>query len=298
MQKLGRNYSLTITSSNLPNGPIVVSLPFTLEFDITRNTLTSANVCQLRLYNLSATNRNALRRNVTSGWSYPLETVTLQAGYGTNLPIIFSGNVSQAWSVREGTNFITQLECFDAGFSYVNAQVPENLSSYPKGSLYRDIIIDLINSIPDIKIGVVGSYPGSLPRQTTYNGNTFDILSALTGGGFFVDHGIGNALGNNEYSAKAPASIINAATGLLNTPILENNIVRFNMIFEPSLDVGSGVQLSSTTFDSTIFQNYTGFYKITSVKHRGMISATVCGDAITTGEFFFLKSPVGVESGE
>lgn len=286
--KFGRNYMLTITGS-IPT--ITIGLPFTIEFDITRNTLTSANVCQIRIYNLAPNTRNYLLKNVSSGWGYPFIYVTLAAGYGTNLPIIFSGNVSQGWSVREGVNFITQLECYDAGFAFINGQTSLTV---PAGTPYNVIISNLIASLPNgsapnIKVGAIGNFPGSTPKQVTYNGNAVQILNQITGGGFFIDKGIGNALNNNEYLESVPLFTVDASSGLLGTPVLEQNIVRFDMIFEPSLNVGAGCQLNSITA-----ANFSGLYQITAVKHRGMISQTVCGDAITTGEFVAYQNLVAV----
>lgn len=286
-QKLGRNYSLTISGDKFAS-PLVVALPFTIEFDITRNTLTSANVCQIRLYNLSKNNRELLRRNAT-GYGYPFEPVVLKAGYGNeNLPIIFSGNVSQAWSVREGVNFITTIECYDGGFAFVNAET--NLT-VPSGTPNQIVIGNLIKSLPNVTLGAVGNYPGSTTKKNTYTGSTLDNLKQLTGGGFFIDGGVGNALGDAEYSTANPPLQVDASVGLLGSPILEQTTVRFNMIFEPFLVAGCAANLQSFTD-----QNFNGIYKVTSVKHRGTISATVCGDAITTGEFFFLKSPTPVVS--
>src|ERR1017187_1050595 len=98
MDKFGRNYILTVETQN--NDLLIIQPPFTVEFDITRNTLTSANVCSIRIYNLSQNNRNKIRFNIMDTGDF--RSVQLQAGYGTNLPIIFSGNITQAWSVREG----------------------------------------------------------------------------------------------------------------------------------------------------------------------------------------------------
>jgi molybdate-binding protein len=49
------------------------------------------------------------------------------------------------------------------------------------------------------------------------------------------------------------------------------------MIFEPRVICGQFVTLESSTDAS-----FNGDYKITSVKHRGVISPVVSGDAITT----------------
>lgn len=286
MDKFGRNYILSID----PRGggtPIIIQPPFTLEFDITRNTLSSANVCQVRIYNLSLLNRNLIRRNAFD-YSYPFQAIELKAGYRNNLATIFSGNISQAWSVREGVNFITQIECYDGGFAYINGTTS---MSFPANTP-REVIIKSImaNGLPFTTPGAVGSYPGSTARGNSYTGNTAKLLDELTGGGFFVDLGKANALGTDEYIASAGGvTVISPQTGLLNTPVLEYTLARFDMIFEPSLNVGRIVRIESTTEN-----NFNGSYKITAVKHRGMISEAVCGAVITTGEFSYLKAPTPV----
>lgn len=276
LNKFNRNYSLTI---KIPNAlPIVITPPFTIEFDITRNTLTSANVCQVRLYNLSALHRSQIRFN-TYEYGTPNYSITLLAGYGDNLSVIFTGNITQAWSVREGINFITQIECFDGGFAFVNSTTNSNFAAgTPLNTVIKSIMGDLIG----VSVGSIGtSYTGIVTRGNTYSGNSAEILDQLTGGGFFVDQGKANALGNNEYivSLTAPL-IISAESGLLGTPLRERDLLRFDMLFEPALNVGTQIQLISAT-DT----NFNGNYKITAVKHRGMISAAVCGSVITSVEF-------------
>src|ERR1044071_7823759 len=98
MDKFGRNYQLSIQTQS--GTTLTVGLPFTLEMDITRNTLTSANVCQLRIYNLSEVNQNQIRFNASDYGSF--RQIELRAGYGEFLTTIFTGNISQAWSFREG----------------------------------------------------------------------------------------------------------------------------------------------------------------------------------------------------
>jgi hypothetical protein len=277
--KFGRTYELQVGTAD--GQLLTVRLPFTIEFDVTRNTLTSANVCQIRIYNLSKLNRNRLRFNITN-FGGPYRPLRLRAGYGDNLAEIFSGNVSQAWSVREGTNYVTQIECYDGGFAFVNGVTDRQFAAgTPQALVIRQIMSDL----PETKVGAVGAYPGVLTRGNAYSGNTAQILTQLTGGGFFIDNGSAHALQTNEYVV-APGGVvtINAKTGILNTPILEQSIVRFDMLFEPSLNVGSAAFLESITED-----NFTGLYKITGVKHRGVISAAVAGRCITSGEFFYSK---------
>lgn len=284
MDKFGRNYSLSIQTDD-SGGFLLVQPPFTIEFDITRNTLSSANVCQIRIYNLSLKNRNQIRFNVYEYATF--KAIELRAGYGTNLPVIFSGNITQSWSVREGVNFISQIECYDGGFAFTNGVTN---TQFPAGITQHTVIATMAATLPHTKVGAIGSFPGTLSRGNSYSGNTVDILRGITGGGFFIDKGRANALGTSEYIA-APdgTTLVNSQSGLLGTPILENNILRFDMVFEPGLNVGERIVLTSITG-----MNFNGSYKVTGVKHRGMISESVCGSVITTGEFLYLKTQTPV----
>lgn len=278
MDKLGRNYTLEIETSD--GGKLTVTLPFTIEFDITRNTLTSANVCQVRIYNLSLLNRNQIRFNASDYGTF--RGIKLRAGYGNNLAVIFQGNISQAWSVREGVNFITQIECYDGGFAFANGQTNLQFSA---GTLQRDVIRAIMAGLPRVAIGVIGDYPGAIARGNTYSGNATAILADITGGGFFVDGGKAYALGTNEFIAAVNGTtVINSQSGLLGTPVVEQTIVRFDIVFEPGLNVGQRILLDSITE-----ANFNGLYKVTGVKQRGMISESVCGAVVTTGEFFYSK---------
>lgn len=278
MVKFGRNYSLKVQAQN---GEIItVAPPFTIEFDITRNTLTSANICSIRVYNLSQKNRNQIRKDVTD--FSDLRAIQLAAGYGTNLPVIFSGNITQAWSVREGNNFITQIESFDGGFAFATGQT--NMT-FPADTPQQTIVETLADSLPGVTRGVIDTFPGSITRGNSYSGNTTQILTELTGGGFFIDNSKVNCLGNNS-CLEGQIQVINSESGLLGTPVREQTILNFDILFEPRLTVGQLLQLDSLE-GTARGANFNGFYKVISVKHRGMISAAVCGDAITSVGLFY-----------
>ncbi len=275
MQKLGRAYTLNVGTAG--GGTITVQLPFSVEFDITRNTLTSANVCSIRIYNLSQNHRNQIRFNIMDTGDY--RPVVLQAGYGQNLATIFTGSITQAWSVREGVNFITTIESFDGGYAFNNGITN---TTFPSGTSQKGVITNLVSSLPNVQLGAVGSYPGTLGRDNSVSGNTMDVLRDLTGGGVFIDNGYVNCLGDNECLPANGISVIDSSSGLIGTPVREQTIVTFDMIFEPRLAVGQLILLNSSTG-----QNFNGYYKVISLKHRGMISGAVCGDAITSVGMFY-----------
>lgn len=288
LNKFGRNYFLQIQKDD---GSILkVGLPLTVEFDITRNTLTSANVCQVRIYNLSAQHRNQIYFNAFNQSEY--RSIVLQAGYGSDisqLPIIFTGNITSSWSVREGVNYISQIECYDGGFTVVNSDVN---ATFVSGTDLTTVLRGIMSLLPNLKSGSIGNFIGrSLPRTNTFAGNAVKILNELSGGGFFIDKGIGNVLSTDAYipNEAGVITIINNQSGILNTPLIEGTVTRFDILFEPTLNVGNLVSLESTT--NPQFNSLNRIYKITSVKHRGMISAAVCGSVVTTGEFFYSKDP-------
>ena len=86
-----------------------------------------------------------------------------------------------------------------------------------------------------------------------------------------------------------PITIINADTGLLNTPVIEQTMLRFEMLFEPSLDVGSLVSVISLTYPQI-----NGLYNVVGVHHQGIISPVVSGTLITTVELFYNTLPTPV----
>ena len=269
--KFGRNYYLSVQGA--AGETLIIQPPFTIEFDITRNILSSQNFSSIRIYNLALNTRNELRKDA---WAYDdLRTVVLKAGYGNNLPIIFAGNISQAWSVREGVNFITQIECFDGGFAFTNGVTTQN---FPEGTNQETVIDTLVNSLSPLGVtpGVIGSYPGQNQRANSYTGSTTDILTELTGGGFFIDNGKVHCLGDSE-CLNGEIQIIDSSSGLLGTPVRENTYLNFEILFEPRLIIGQKIKLQSITG-----ANFNSFYKVVSLKHKGMISPAVCGDATTS----------------
>lgn len=276
MDKLGRNYFLRVQVQN--GSYLEIRPPFTIEFSIERKYLAANAQSAIRVYNLSQNNRNQIRKDQMDLTN--LREVQLMAGYGQNIPLVFSGNISQAWSVRQGVNFISEIVCEDRGFASVNGVTS---TTFKKGTPRQSIIFSLIDSLKPIGIsrGVIGRYPGTLLRDNSYNGNTIEILNELTGGGFFIDNGKAYCLGDNEvYTGELDT--ITSASGLLGTPVRENNLLYCNIIFEPRIAIGQKIKLDSTQLVAAEGDDPNAIYKVVSVKHAGMISETVCGEAITT----------------
>lgn len=274
MDKFHRNYVLSV-QDQLSNNFFEIEPPFTIEFNIERAILSSANTANIRIYNLSPITRNRIYMDIFD-FGNP-KNVILRAGYDKNMPVIFNGNYRSAWSVREGNNFITQLDCFSDAFGFVNGKTNR---TFPTGTLLKTIIESVIGDIPGAALGFVGDFPGVTTRASSYSGNACDIVRELSGNALFFDLGNANALKDNE-CFEGSIAVLDSDTGLLNTPRREQQLIYLDILFEPRIQIGQRIRLDSQS--EPIFN---GDYKVISVKHQGMISDAVCGNLITTVGLF------------
>ena len=244
MNKFGRTYELRVQATG--GGPdVIIKPPFTIEFDVQRHTYSSATMSVLRIYNLSESTRNKLRKNQTDrGMRKKCE---FRAGYGTELSTVVVGNVMQGFSVRESTNYVTTLEIFDGGFAYANALI-NTPTQFPENTAYRSAVVDLIKLLKDydVSLGSVGTVNGVSGRGMSLVGPTIRNIKELTNSKFFIDNGTAHVLDKNEV-IPAPLKILDSSSGLLGTPIREETFVQVELLFEPKILAGQKLELKSIT---------------------------------------------------
>lgn len=286
MLKFNPNYSLAV-QLNSSDDTLRIQPPFTIEFDITRNTLSSANEATIRIYNLNEKNRAELRKDQDDQGRR--KDISLIAGYGNSMAIIMSGQVMQAWSERQGVDVVTEIRCFDGGYGFANSQMA---LQFAKGTPRQVIVEEMVRTLSQhgINRGAVTEFPGTIPRGNSYVGATIDELRRLTEGQMFVDNGLLYVLGRDEVVDDA-VIVIDPNSGLLGTPRRENHFVNVDMIFDPRFSLGRQVEIRDVTDDSFSSPKFTGKgllnsslndrYKVVGIHHRGMISQTV-GAPITT----------------
>ncbi len=294
--KFKRNYVLTVETAPRSSEYITIKPPFTIEFDVQRNALSSANVCKFTIYNLSQKNRDRILKD----WMNPsdIRKVYFNAGYGDgpNFPLVFTGYISLAQSVRRGVDFLTNIECFDGGDAYSNANLSN--TQFSKGTSNKTIVQNMISQMKPygVEMGAVGDIPGTISRGNSFAGNAIESIQAITGGadnsGFFIDNGKANYLSDNEHIAATDIPVISSASGLLGTPVREQTFLTFDILFEPRLFIGQKIKLDSLTA-----KNYNTYYKVISLHHRGMISESVCGNATTTIGVYHAGFLTPVEAG-
>ncbi len=288
-KKFGRTYRLTIYPID-GGDPIIITLPFTVNFSFDRNINASFNTFSIDIYNLSETHRKRIYQdrnilgqyftNEKNIYGDPTQSFNLifEAGYD-QLHLVFYGRMLQASSAREGTNIITRIEGNSGSADIAGTQVQTTL---PAGITLQQVLLFLIGQFPNLKLGAIDSYPQVFNRPVSLNGPAWQLLKTYSAGAVYVDNGKIYILGNKGVLNNS--FVIDDATGILQTPRRQQTLLSVTTLLETGVQyLGQQVQLQST-----ILPQFNSNYKVLGIKHQGMISAAQCGRAIST---FALLAP-------
>lgn len=270
MTKFGRNYKILVQTNQ--GNSVEIKYPISITFNITRSTLASANTASFVIYNLSPDTRKLIYQDRLDVSNF--RGITFMAGYGEDLAVAFSGQIRQAQSSRVGTEWHTEIEAYDganaimSGFSSITA---------PAGTPKRDIIKTLITDLTGLGGSTVGNFNETTSRGTAVMGNTWNVINSMIGkeGQAYIDNGKAVVKKFNEYIS-GDLSIVNADTGLLETPKRQDARLDVKVLFEPKVTVGQVITLQSL---ETV---YNGQYEVVGFNHSGTISAAIGGACVTT----------------
>lgn len=279
--KFGRTYKMTVFGQYTPSA-WQIAFPTTLVFDVQRNTFASANIGAFTLYNLS----ESMRRDIYfDRYATPKLKMRLQAGYvGQNpLPTIFQGDIRQAWTQRQGTDWLTHIEAFDGGLALYSAMA-ENFA-LPNGYTMQAAAAGLIAKMKPFGVsqGILSKILTPNSRNIVFTGTAWDSLKKIVPGDgqLFVDNGVAHILNPEDYIATATIPIINAETGLIGTPRKIGNITTCTTIFDPQYIVGQLARLDS----KETWMNAKEL-KVVGLHHFGKISGAEGGDLLTDLSLF------------
>ena len=270
--KLGRKCQLKIEVNpravgNTIQGTNTLTIPanLTIEFEISRQFLSSSQTATFRVLNLGPETRDLLQKDPYAMTEF--RAVQFRAGYeDAPIPLVFNGFVRSATSFRRGTEIVTEITAYDGGLAMANGWTSETLGA---GTSVRDLLLKLAKSLPRISgEAIVGNFPTENLRSKVLFGNTWALILQESGNLATIDNGQVKAL-NPEEAIDAGLPLIDASTGLLGTPRRTPTKLEFTMLFEPRLTVGALVELQSRTV-----RLYNGTYKVTGFQHRGAAPST------------------------
>ncbi len=252
---------------------LTITPPYTCEFEICRASASSSQTATFRLYNLAKETRDQIQKD----WFNIADIRALQfsAGYiGESLSLLFNGTVKQAQSYRRRVDVITEIQGWDGASAMANGY---SLRSIAGGVVFSDLIKTLASDLPGLNgAPIVGQFPSRTKRGSVFAGNTWQYILQLSQGLAIIDNGQLKVLNQDEV-IRAEIPTITSATGMLETPVRANAMIKVPILFEPRLTVGQIVSLQSQ-----INPVYNGIYKVMGFTHRGTISPAVEGTPRTT----------------
>ena len=275
MLKFQRNYRCVLeigrVESNDLTNPIIeetieITYPITLLGGVNRHAFAEANTASLQFLNISPQYRSKLWKDGFNSSKYV--GVSLYAGYGDTMPLIFKGYANCCYSYKRGgdADFVTEIQATDAGFLLEYGLC--NITA-AKNSTMDNILQSLLNDVPDVQVGFVS-------EDTTYIGQPFDLLyKDFSKYQVFIDLGNLHVLENCDV---VPGEVytITSNSGLLGSPKRNEVNVEADILFEPGLRVGQQVILLSDSIE-----NLNQAYKVIGISHQFVISARQAGQATT-----------------
>lgn len=263
LDRFNRDYSLDIT---FPNGDIVTVLPpLNIDFDVTKSTQGALNTGTLRLYNLGEELRNRLVRDKEDFKTK--YTCELKAGY-SKIETIFKAEVHEAHSNRQGANIVTTVVLQDGLFDMQNSFTSKTV----RGNIIKEVLKDMPNTFEG---KITNQNPMLRPRVLV--GNSLKLIEENLGENetYYIDRGVLNIIKNDEViSSYAP--LVNAQTGLIDTPKKNMNEVSFKTLLNPQLQIGGLCEL-----ESLLDKRLNGVYKIVTIKYTGSYEGSTWEQDIT-----------------
>lgn len=252
-----RRYLLTV-------GTLDVSA-LDIGFDVTKNTSREPNTAEVRIFNLSRSDRATLE-------AADAPRVVLRAGYladGDPAPLLFLGGARRVYSAREGLDIVTTVTASDSGRELLTGRVSR---SYAPGSRVTRALRDAVTAA-GIGEGNLSDFEGAYTMRTG---------AAVFADGFVADgparrvlHALARAAGlrwsvqngslqlqRAGQALQSTAPRLTSASGLVGTPTRdEHGKVTAQALLQPGLEPGRRVVLASEEIE--------GSYEIRQTVYKG-----------------------------
>ncbi|WP_373073891.1 hypothetical protein [Sulfurimonas sp.] len=251
MSRFIRDYELIIT---LTSGEVVKIVPeLKVVFEITKSIRGGLNTCKIQIYNLTQDKQRKLVKDKEDG-SIRLPFI-FKAGYD-KLETLFKGTVFEASSVKSGSDFITTIVSQDGGFDFIN--------SFTSKTVTNNNVSNIIDDMQNTNLGKITTKK-ELIRPKVLVGNSAKLIEENLEDDetYFIDEEKLYIIKTDEVvSSYIP--LIQANTGLLNTPVRKNSEVIFNTLLNPAIKIGGLCELKSQ-----FATHLNAIYKVVTIKYKG-----------------------------
>lgn len=236
-----------------------------IAFSITKGISSTQNAAQIKIWNLSQSSRNGLGKE--------LDDITLEAGYlppdgGGNVSIIFKGQIRDVEHSRDGADIITTLSCGEGDKAYRNSMISK---TYKAGTAVKTVLEDIYKEFE--KEGVTKgewklpedikdfkrpySVCGTCKREADQLGKSNEFY-------WSVQNGTMEVIPSNGYIGSVV--LINAQTGLVDTPTITDNGIKFKALLNPAVRPNRRVRVESQVLE---MNSEDSEYRVGQVTYQG-----------------------------
>lgn len=247
-----------------------------ISFNIELNLVGYPSMGSIQIYNLNKSNRNKIKEEFTK--------VTLYAGYGEDLPIIFSGDLVNVTHEKQGPDWVTVMYCGDSIRSINNSTIHKSL---PPGQTTESVFKELVNEMEGVTKGITGGLKDcitkkrSLLRGLVLSGNVKDWLDKLAqncGFDYSINNGVIETTEKDQPLTDEPVVIISQTSGMIGSPELTEVGVKVKNLLLPQLKLGRQIEIKSISakinIGNLVFRQIPptigeGLYRIDKINHVG-----------------------------
>lgn len=253
LSRFDRDYELIVQVAQ--GRAVTVKPPMRVSFSVDKSVAGGLNKMTLQIFNLKESNRLAMTKDAEESKRIPL---SFSVGYNGSLQLLFKGTIHRGENSREGPDLVTELECLDGGHDYLTSFTSKTVKDK------RTAVNEILKDMPNTKRGKVSEQQAIL-RPKVLVGSSAKLIDTLLEDDqtWYIDNEQLYMVKNNEViSSYIP--VVNAATGLLDTPTVEQSRVSFETLLNPTLRIAGLCELQSRNAP-----HLNGVYKIDSIGYQG-----------------------------
>lgn len=285
MSKLfGRNYRLTIRRGE---DELVYRPPMQIRFTVDIKQGSAGSTAEITLYGAARATRRAIYNQ--------FDEISLEAGYGDDIGMIFSGDIINHETGREGVDSYIKFYCRTAGKAqaegYISKPWGENT---PQIDIIREVAETLL--LPVEFVGDFSDLPRAIKGATICKPSVtcLNELSKNHGFEWILSPGrlmiVRKGSGDGQASRDTPPHLVSAGTGMIGSPQILIQQVEVKKKLDPAIIPGERIEIQAETRNFASSNVYTadrmeidptggnGVYSVMTTRHTGDFS----GDAWET----------------
>ena len=257
-----RSYSLTVKKGNRV---IVIEPPLRIAFDGIKNTGqgvgVGANGFNFEVYGLGKESRDMFFRDPIID-QRSRTYFDFKVGYDGNLKTIFSGTLYRGVVKLTDNGYVCTANCFSGGAGYIGAFTSKTVTT--KQGAIDAAVKDIEKEDDTAKSGFIEKFKDLVRPKVLYGSSSKIIEDSLQDDEeFYIDNGLitikkkGKAVGNF-------VPLVDAESGLMNTPERESLRINFDTILNPNIRLGGNFKL-----ESKVAPIYNGIYQAIAISYSG-----------------------------